>query len=66
MQPAGEDRTDAIQNDRPACSRCGSRMMLVRIEPSDEPDHDLRTFECLCGRAERAKIKLRQRLASDR
>lgn len=48
-----------IQNDRPACSKCGSCMMLVRIEPSDEPDHDLRTFECLCGHADRVKIKFR-------
>ena len=46
-----------IQNDRPACSKCGSCMMLVRVELSDEPNHDLRIFECLCGHAERLKIK---------
>lgn len=59
MQPARPDQINAIENCRPACSRCGSRMMLVRIESCDEPDHDLCTFECLCGRAERAKIKLK-------
>ena len=59
MQPAIPDQVDAIQDDRLACARCGSRMMLVRVEPSGQPDHDLRTFECLCGRAERLKIRLK-------
>jgi hypothetical protein len=31
--------------ERPACSKCGTQMMLARIEP-DKPDHDKRTFEC--------------------
>ena len=59
MQPASPDQINASENIRPACSRCGSRMMLVRTESSDEADHDLCTFECLCGRAERVKIKFK-------
>lgn len=31
--------------DRPSCPKCGTKMMLRRIEP-DAPDHDKRTFEC--------------------
>ena len=64
MQPASPGPVDASENCRLACSRCGSRMMLVRIESSDEPGRDLQTFECLCGRADRVKIKFKQRLAS--
>jgi hypothetical protein len=30
---------------RPLCSKCGSVMMLARIEPA-RPDYDLRSFEC--------------------
>jgi len=41
-QPATPE-TDAIM--RPACPRCGTSMMLARIEP-DSPGHDRRTFEC--------------------
>ena len=40
---------DNVQTDhfiaRPDCPKCGTRMWLDRIEP-DEPDHDLRTYEC--------------------
>jgi hypothetical protein len=32
--------------ERPTCERCNSVMWLARIQPSDEPDHDHRTFEC--------------------
>ena len=43
-------RVNQLDVYRPACAKCGSRMMLARIELSDEPDHDLRTFECAqCG-----------------
>jgi hypothetical protein len=28
------------------CPRCGVPMFLVSIEPTDQPDHDRRTFEC--------------------
>jgi len=30
---------------RPKCSRCGTRMSLVRIFP-DKPGYDQRTYEC--------------------
>jgi hypothetical protein len=34
---------------RPPCPKCGTTMMLARIEP-EEPGFDLRTFECpACG-----------------
>ena len=51
---------DAVQNYRPACSKCGALTSLARIEPSDEDDHDLRTFECMaCDHSEVVKIKFR-------
>ena len=31
---------------RPRCPKCHTGMMLSRIEPTDKPDHDKRTFEC--------------------
>ena len=31
--------------ERPPCIKCGTQMLLTRIEP-DKPDHDRRTFEC--------------------
>jgi len=32
--------------ERPRCEHCGNTMWLARIQPADEPDHDVRTFEC--------------------
>ena len=32
---------------RPVCAKCGVQMGLARIELIDQPDHDLRTFECI-------------------
>jgi hypothetical protein len=44
----------------PACPRCRGMMLLCRIEPSDQPGHDLRTFECRsCGHAETRKVRFR-------
>ena len=49
-----------VQHYRPLCSKCGSLMALSRIEPTDEPDHDLRTFECWnCDHAEILKMRFR-------
>jgi len=31
---------------RPLCSKCGSRMWLLVIEPTDKPNFDTRSFEC--------------------
>jgi ssDNA-binding Zn-finger/Zn-ribbon topoisomerase 1 len=43
--------------ERPPCSKCGTPMMLARIEP-DEPDHDKRTYECpKCEHAETVVVK---------
>jgi hypothetical protein len=32
--------------ENPSCSKCGRPMLIVRIEPSDKPGYDQRTFEC--------------------
>jgi len=42
FQPA-TSRTDAIT--RPGCPKCGTRMMLSRIEP-ESPGYEKHTFEC--------------------
>jgi DNA-directed RNA polymerase subunit RPC12/RpoP len=45
---------------RPLCSRCGALSLLIRSEPSAEPDHDLRTFECpACGHVDLIKMKFK-------
>jgi len=60
MQSAEAKHHSAIQNYRPACSKCGSLTMLARIEPSGELGHDLRTFECAaCGNTETMLVKFR-------
>jgi hypothetical protein len=44
----------------PCCPLCRGMMLLCRIEPSDQPGHDLRTFECRsCGCAETRKVRFR-------
>jgi hypothetical protein len=49
--------SDAIV--RPPCTKCGTVMLLARIEP-DKPGHDLRTFECpKCEHSESVVIKFR-------
>jgi hypothetical protein len=32
--------------ERPVCERCNAVMWLARIQPSDQPEYDCRTFEC--------------------
>jgi len=50
MQPSSPLPVNQVDVYRPACSKCGSRMMLARIEPSGRSDYDTRTFECgQCG-----------------
>jgi DNA-directed RNA polymerase subunit RPC12/RpoP len=45
--------------ERPSCPRCGTRMMLARIE-ADKPDYDKRTFECPeCQHSESLIVKYR-------
>ena len=49
-----------VQLHRPFCSKCGTLMQLARIEPCDDPDHDLRTFECvMCGNADVVQVRFR-------
>jgi len=51
---------DQLQLYRPPCPRCGSTMMLARIEPSELPGHDLRSFECRdCGHTHVLAIQYR-------
>jgi hypothetical protein len=60
MQPAEPRQLNQIQLYRPLCSKCGLLMELARIEPASEPDHDLRTFECVpCDNLDVVKIKFR-------
>ena len=54
-----------IQLYRPLCPKCRMLMQLARIEPSGEPDHDLRKFECVaCDTSDTVKIKYRFRQAA--
>ena len=42
------------------CPTCHLPMFLSRIEPGDEPHHDMRTFECLtCKYVETVTTKFR-------
>jgi len=53
-------QVNMMQLYRPACPKCGGLTSLSRIEPSDQPDHDLRTFECdPCGTSEVLKVKFK-------
>ena len=60
MRPAEPSIINHIQLYRPLCSKCGTQTQLARIEPAPEPDHDLRTFECVsCGNADMVTVKFR-------
>jgi len=60
MRPREPSQVNMLQPFRPPCSKCGGVTALSRIEPSDEPDHDMRTFECTaCDNVEVAKVKFR-------
>jgi len=42
------------------CFVCGVPLSLARINPTDNPDHDERTFECSkCGYGETVVVKFR-------
>jgi ribosomal protein S27AE len=50
MQQSSPSPVNLVDLYRPACPKCGLRMMIARIEPSGKPNHDMRTFECgQCG-----------------
>jgi ribosomal protein S27AE len=43
------------------CPNCGQPMFLSVIEPSEDIDHDQRTFECsLCAYAETMTVRIRE------
>ena len=43
---------------QPPCPKCGGAMWLARIEPTDKPDYDQRTFECpQCEHSETMMVK---------
>ena len=60
MQPSSPLPVNQVDVYRPACAKCGARMMLARIEPTDRPDYDCRTFECdRCGHARSEDVKFK-------
>jgi hypothetical protein len=45
--------------DCPCCPKCGSKMWLALIAP-DQPDHDLRVFQCPdCDHLESRVVRFR-------
>jgi len=45
-------------NLSPPCDMCGMPMFLSCIEPSDEADHDQRTYLCMaCKRSQTVTVK---------
>ena len=60
MRPTEPAAADQVQLSRPLCSKCGTLSALARIEPAEEPHHDLRTFECpACGTTDVVKVQFR-------
>jgi ribosomal protein S27AE len=60
MRPREPNQLNSVEINRPPCPKCGFLSVLARIEPAQEPDHDLRTFECgHCGHPETIKIKFK-------
>ena len=60
MRPLEPSRINQIQLRYPFCSKCGTLTQLASIEPATEPEHDLRTFECIsCGNADVVMVKFR-------
>ena len=57
MQPSHVLRAN-VENNRALCPLCKAEMNISCIEPS-KPDHDRRTFECVCGHSEVRVVKYR-------
>ena len=56
-QPSGP-YSDSIV--RPLCAKCDKKTWLTRIELTDRPGYDKRTFECLaCGKTTIEVVKYR-------
>jgi hypothetical protein len=52
----------ATVTGRPPCTHCGATMWLSSIEPTDDPDWELRTFECpRCQEVEKFEVKIQRR-----
>ena len=60
MHQSKTSHINQIQLYRPPCSKCGAPTSLARIEPTDETDYDLRTFECVsCGHADVVSVRFK-------
>jgi hypothetical protein len=60
MQQSEPSQINQLAVHNPRCARCSGPTILVGIEPASEPDHDLRTFECVtCGTSEVVRAKFR-------
>ena len=60
MSRPEQHQPNQVQLYRPLCSKCGQLTQLARIEPAEEPHHDLRTFECLtCGNTDVVLVKFK-------
>ena len=60
MSDTAQTNINAVTQHRPRCSKCGGLTTLARIEPSDEPHHDLRMFECVsCGNEDVVTVKFK-------
>jgi hypothetical protein len=60
MRPHEPSIINQLQLYCPPCSKCGAPTQLARIEQGDEPDYDLRTYECTsCAHAKVIKVKFR-------
>jgi len=59
-QPHRFDSSTAPPLGKRRCPSCGLPMFLSKIEPSEQDDHDERTFECsTCEYAETVAVKFR-------
>lgn len=60
MRPTEPSLTNQIQLHRLACSKCGQPTQLARIEHTEEPDHDMRMFECTaCQNTDTMRVKFK-------
>jgi hypothetical protein len=56
MPPSNLTHASSRAITRPPCPKCGTTMMLARIEPHT-PGYDMRTFECpACDHSESAVV----------
>jgi ribosomal protein S27AE len=46
MQQANTALSETVVIARPRCPKCGARMWLTRIFPTDKVDYERRIYEC--------------------